>query len=244
MVAWSFLAMSVNTSLLDAFLSDKRRALCLPGLAITIVQYGRIVYQRGLGNAGPSRAMTPQTPMIIGSLSKSFTALAVMQLVEAGKLVLDDPVQYHVPWFCLADADAAASITVRHLLTHTSGISRYAGRALLGGHSGKTIEQSMRGLHNLRLSLPIGTFQYSNTNYLILGLIVEVVSGQAFGTYVQQHIFGPLGMLNSYIREDSALRGGLASGHRWWFGVPLPYKAPYLEDAVPAAFIASSARSE
>ncbi len=236
------MSITINVSALDAFLEHKRRSLCLPGLSVAVVHNGHLICQRGLGEAGPKRPMTPLTPLILGSLSKSFTALAVMQLVERGRLRLDTPVEHSIPWFCLASPDAAASITVKHLLTHTSGISRYAGRVLLGGRGKRTIEQSVQDLVPLKLSRPVGAaFEYSNVNYLIAGLVVEVVSGQPFGVYVQQHIFGPLGMLNSYICEDAAIRGGLATGYRWWFSVPLPYKAPYLEEAVPTAFIASSA---
>ncbi len=233
--------MNINPLALDAFLEHKRRLLHLPGLAIAVVQDGRIIYLRGLGIAGPKRSMTPQTPLIIGSLSKSFTALAVMQLAERDLLNLDEPVQHYVPWFRLADTDASASITIRHLLTHTSGISRYAGRRLLAGRGKRSIEQGVRDLTALKLSKPVGTvFEYSNTNYLIAGLVVEVVSGLAFGAYVQQHVFGPLGMLKSYISENEALCGGLAHGYRWWFGIPFPFRAPYLSDALPAAFIAAS----
>jgi CubicO group peptidase (beta-lactamase class C family) len=232
---------SIDTAALDAFLEHKRRALRLPGLAVAVVSDGRIAYLCGLGAAAPGRAMTPQTPLVIGSLSKSITALAVMQLVEAGKLALDVPVQQYIPWFRLADA-AASYITVRHLLTHTSGISRYAGRALLAGRGGKSIEQSVRDLCGLRLTQSVGTtFQYSNTNYLIAGLVVEAVSGQPFGAYIQQHILSPLNMQQSYVSEGDALRGGLASGYRWWFGLPVPFNAPYLDNALPAAFVAASA---
>jgi CubicO group peptidase (beta-lactamase class C family) len=231
----------MNTSALDAFLEKKRGALHLPGLAVAVVQDGRIIYLRGLGLAAPGRTMTPQTPLIIGSLSKSFTALAVMQLTEQGKISLDTPVQQYIPWFRLADAAASASITIKHLLTHTSGISRYDGRVLLAGRGGKTIEQSVRELSTLKLSKPVGAaFQYSNINYLIAGLIVEVVSGQSFAAYLQQHILTPLGMEHSFTCEESARHDGLASGYRWWFGVPIPFRAPYLEDALPAAFIAAS----
>jgi CubicO group peptidase (beta-lactamase class C family) len=231
----------INSKALDDFLEQKRRSLHLPGLSIAIVHNGRVIYQRGLGMVGTSRPMTPQTPLLIGSLSKSFTALSVMQLVERGLLDLDAPVQQSIPWLRLADPDASASMTVRHLLTHTSGISRYAGRELLGGHRKRTTEQSVRDLHGLHLSRPMGSsFEYSNTNYLIAGLVVERVSGQPFADYVQQHIFHPLGMQHSSASEDTARRSGLATGYRWWFGVPVPYRAPYLEDAVPAAFIAAS----
>jgi len=227
---------------LDDFLKRKRWALHLPGLAVAVVQNGRIAYLRGLGAAAPSWPMTPQTPHIVGSLSKSFTALAVMQLVEQGKVDLDTPVHRYIPWFRVNDPDASTRITLRHLLTHTSGISRYDGRRLLAGRGGKTIEQSVHELSTLKLSKPVGTaFQYSNINYMLAGLIIEMVSGQSFSTYVEEHIFSPLGMEHSYTSEEAARRGGLATGYRWWFGLPLPYRAPYLPDALPAAFVAASA---
>jgi CubicO group peptidase (beta-lactamase class C family) len=227
---------------LDTFLEKKLGTLRLPGLAVAVVQDGRIAYLRGLGAAAPGRPMTPQTPLVVGSISKSFTALAALQLAEAGKLEMDAPIQRYLPWFRLADAEAAASITTKHLLTHTSGISRYDGRILLAGRGGKTIEQSVRELSTLKLSKPVGAaFQYSNVNYMIVGLVVEVVSGQSFGAYVEEHIFRPLGMEHSFSSENAALHGGLASGYRWVFGWPLPFHAPYLTDAVPAAFLIASA---
>ena len=105
----------------------------IPGLALGIVQGDEIVHLRGFGEADSSgRAVTPQTPFIIGSLSKSVTALAVMQLVEAGKVELDAPVQRYLPWFRVADEEASAEITVRHLLNHTSGLSTKTGRSFQG----------------------------------------------------------------------------------------------------------------
>jgi CubicO group peptidase (beta-lactamase class C family) len=234
--------LNIETSTLDAFLEHKRLELRLPGLSVAVVQDGRIAYQRGLGAAAPGRAMTPQTPCIIGSLSKSFTALAALQLVEAGKLELDAPVVQYIPWFRLADSATSDSITIKHLLTHTSGISRFAGRALLAGRGEKSIEQSVRELCTLKLKHAVGTtFEYSNTNYLVAGLVIEMVAGQPFAEYIQQHIFNRLDMQHSYTSEEAARRGGLASGYRWWFGVPFPFDAPYLPDALPAAFIAASA---
>ncbi|HEX7774460.1 MAG TPA: serine hydrolase domain-containing protein, partial [Pyrinomonadaceae bacterium] len=83
----------------------------------------KIVYLKGYGQADPSgRPMTPQTPLILGSITKSFTALAVMQLVEAGKVELDAPVRRYIPWFRVADPNASAQITVRQLLYQTSGL--------------------------------------------------------------------------------------------------------------------------
>jgi CubicO group peptidase (beta-lactamase class C family) len=108
---------------IDRYIEVQMQAARLPGLALGIVQGDQIVHLRGFGLADPSgRTVTPQTPFILGSVSKPLTALAVMQLVEAGKIELDAPVQRYLAWFRVADANASARITVRHLLYHTSGM--------------------------------------------------------------------------------------------------------------------------
>src|SRR5262245_17215858 len=102
---------------IERFVRHEMAAQRIPGLALGIVRDGRIAYVRGFGKADESgRPVTPQTPFIIGSLSKSFTALAIMQLVEAGKVELDAPVQRYLPWFHVADEQASGQITVRDLL--------------------------------------------------------------------------------------------------------------------------------
>jgi CubicO group peptidase (beta-lactamase class C family) len=227
----------------DAYITTQMRSMRIPGLALGIVKGDQIVYLRGFGVADPSgQPVTPQTPFIIGSLTKSFTALAIMQLVEQGKVELDEPVQRSILWFRLADSDASAQITVRHLLNHTSGISRALGRELLVGAGDKTIEQRVRDLRMIVPTKPVGTaFQYSNINYVILGLVIQVVSGQSYEEYIQQHILAPLEMQHSFLSEADARQNGMAQGYRWWFGVPLPVDLPYLPDALPAGFLLSNA---
>src|SRR5690606_38535877 len=104
------------------------RAAGVPGAAVAVVRGGRTVHVRGFGEATPGVPVTPQTAFQLASVSKSFTALAVMQLVEDGKVDLDAPVRAYLPWFRLADEGAAAAVTVRHLLSHTSGLSTRSGR--------------------------------------------------------------------------------------------------------------------
>src|SRR5512133_1010957 len=107
---------------IDAYIEEQMRRLHIPGAALAIVEGDQIVHQRGFGKARPGGAPpTGQTPFFIGSLTKSFTALAMMQLVESRKVELDDPVQSYLPWFILADP-TSSQITVRHLLNQTSGL--------------------------------------------------------------------------------------------------------------------------
>ena len=200
---------------IESFVQGEMAAQRVPGLALGIVEDGRVAYVRGFGKADDSgRAVTPQTPFIIGSVAKSFTALAIMQLVEANKIDLDAPVQRYLPWFRVADEKASAEITVRHLLNHTSGISTKTGRSYQGdGDTSDTaLEQAVRKLKSAELSAPVGSkHQYSTINYSVLGLIVQTVTGQSYESYVQAKILDPLQMHNSFTSETAALPAGLAS---------------------------------
>lgn len=112
-----------NFAAIDAYVQSEMQAARVPGLALGIVQGDHIVHLKGFGIADPSgRPVTPQTPFMIGSTTKSMTAVAIMQLVEADTVELDAPVQQYLPWFRVADSDASARITIRHLLNHTSGL--------------------------------------------------------------------------------------------------------------------------
>jgi CubicO group peptidase (beta-lactamase class C family) len=239
------LTSSVSRDTLDqveSYLKRVRSDLRLPGLVVAVVHDSQVVYTGGFGFAGAGRPVTPQTPFILGSLSKSFTALAIIQLVEAGKIDLDAPVQRYLPWFRLRDPHASARITIWHLLTHTSGLSRYLGRQLLGRRTSGTREQAVGALRRIKLAHEPGeAFEYCNTNYLILSLIIETVAGESYERYIERHIFEPLGMGHSFTSEEEAMHAGLATGYRWWFGWPRPVHAPYLADALGAAFLISSA---
>jgi CubicO group peptidase (beta-lactamase class C family) len=238
-------AAGANFPEIETFVQDEMAAQRIPGLALGIVEGERIAYVRGFGAADDSgREVTPQTPFIIGSVSKSLTALAVMQLVEADKIEIDAPVQRYLPWFRVADEKASAEITVRHLLNQTSGLSTKTGRTFQGdGDTSDTaLEQVVRELDSAALSAPVGSeHQYSTVNYSVLGLIVQTVAGQSYERYVQTRIFDPLRMRNSYTSESAAQPQGLATGHNYWFGRPRAADLPYNRGLLPAGYLISSA---
>jgi CubicO group peptidase (beta-lactamase class C family) len=220
-------------------------AMRLPGLALGIVHGDRIVHLRGLGTTGPSGGtVTPETPFVLGSVAKSFTALAVMQLVEAGRLDLDAPVQRYLPWFRVADPQASQRITLRHLLHHTSGLPERADYPALArpDTSDGALETWVRNLRTADLSQPVGAgYQYSNSGYAILGLIVQAVSGQPYQDYITEHIFDPLQMRSSYASLDQARRHGVATGHRFLLGRPQPASNDaYAPALTPAGYISAS----
>ncbi len=224
---------------IEAYLQAQMKRLNIPGASLAIIEGDQIVHQRGFGRARPNgTAPTLQTPFFIGSLTKSITALAVMQLVEAGRIELDAPVQSYLPWFRVADPQASAQMTVRHLLNQTSGIPTLPGGLALADFDERpgAAERQARALSNLKLIHPLGTqCEYSNLNYNLLGLIIEKVSGEPYPDYIQNHIFNPLGMTHSYTTRAAAQQDGLAQGYRLWFGYPFP--APDLP--VPVASLAS-----
>lgn len=210
---------------LDAYIQRQMDRLSIPAASLAIVEGDRIVHQRGFGQVRTSgEAPSPQTPFLIGSLTKSFTALAVMQLVEAGKVELDAPVQRYLPWFRVADAQASAEMTVRHLLNQTSGLSSTSGWSVLSDFDDgpDALEVRVRALSAWELAHPPGAaFEYSDSNYNVLGLIVQTVSGEPYAEYVQNHIFTPLDMVDSYVSKELAKQHGLPVGHQLWFWVPV-----------------------
>lgn len=230
---------------IDAYLESQMADLRIPGLALGIVQGDQIVHLKGFGIADPTgRAVTPQTPFILNSISKSFVALAVMQLVEQGQIELDAPVQRYLPWFQMADADASAQITVRQLLNQTSGLPASASYMALARPAAvaDTLEERVRRLRDTQLNRPVGeTFEYTDANYDVLGMIIQSVAGQPYPAYVQQQILAPLTMTRSETTRPDALPTDLATGYRSWFGFPVPFPQWYAHATLPSGDLISSA---
>lgn len=228
---------------IDAYVTDQMRSAQLPGVALVVVRGDRVVYAKGYGKADPAgRPVTPATPFLLGSISKPFTALAVMQLVEAGKVELDAPVQRYIPWFRVADSAASATITVRQMLYQRSGLPQSPTTQAITDQGPDALEHAVRALATLEPFAPPGTaFAYSNGNYDTLGMLVQAVSGQSYEEYVRQHIFAPLDMRNSFASQDEAMRHGMASGYRWWFGIPVASTLPFDRADLPSGYLIASA---
>ena len=144
---------------------------------------------------------TPHTPFIIGSLTKSFTALAVMQLVEDGKVELDAPVQRYLPWFRVADPLCIRPDHRAPPAEPASGLPQLSGLRPMTDFddSPGATERQARALSTLVLARPVGSaWEYCNMNYNLLGLIIEAASGESYEVYVQNHIFTPLQMTHTY----------------------------------------------
>ena len=231
-----------NVAAIDAYVETQMRRHRIQGLAVAITHDDEITHVRGYGAAGEGRLVRADTPFYIGSVTKSFTALAVMQLAEAGKIELDRPVKEYLPWFQVADPDATARITVRHLLNQTSGLSRASGIDAPDS-ADASIEDAVRALTSAQPIAMVGTeFHYSNPNYTTLGLLIEAVSGQSYGEYLAANVFEPLEMARSFTSRVAAEEAGLAQGYNVLFGLPVPREQPHLTYDLPAGFVISTAK--
>lgn len=204
----------------DAFLRGQLDDVGIPGAAVAVVRDGIQVHSAAFGRADESgRPMTARTPVLLASTSKSLTAIAVMQQVESGRLRLDEPVRTHLPWFTLDDGRSSA-ITVRHLLHQASGMSsRDTAFEASDAQGPEALEDGVRALADAPLDGDPGAgFHYASANFNILGLLVQTVSGQPFGDYLKQRVFGPLEMAHSHPTRAAARADNAASGHSLWFG--------------------------
>jgi D-alanyl-D-alanine carboxypeptidase len=174
--------------------------------ALLVVREGKVLLLHAWGRADRKSGTqnTTRTKFRIGSMNKMFTAVATLQLVEAGKLALDDPIGNYLPDY--PNKDVASKVTVRHLLTHTGGTGDIFGpefelnRLKLREHDDYVKLYGSRGL----AFEPGARFEYSNYGYILLGALIEAVSGKSYYDYVREHVFGPAGMSSTGSLPESA----------------------------------------
>ncbi|GAA4203350.1 serine hydrolase domain-containing protein [Actinocatenispora rupis] len=216
----------VDGTAIDRFVRDYVERTGLPGAEVAVTHGRDVVRVGGYGHDSAGRPVTARTPMPVASLSKSFTALAVLQLVEAHQVDLDAPVRRYLPEFRLADP-RGDRITVRELLDQTSGMSdaEFPDLRLAQPH---TLDGAVRRLRTAGLdSAPGARFHYHNPNYQVAGRLVEVVSGEEYGTYLRRHVFAPLGMDASRNVLTSEALAGLPRGHVRAYGAAVTEPEPY-----------------
>jgi CubicO group peptidase (beta-lactamase class C family) len=176
-----------------------------PGCALGVYREGEMVYARGYGFADLEHdvPITETTVFDLGSVSKQFTAAAIVLLVEDGKLSLDDDVRKHLPEL----PSYGKPITLRHLLHHTSGLRDYTDLLAIDGHDDADLTGEADALfavtHQHALNFPPGSgWSYSNTGYFLLSLVVERVTGETLAAFENERIFAPLGMSDTHVHDD------------------------------------------
>lgn len=198
----------------DDYIRQKMANQHIPGLSLAVLRDGKIVKVKGYGlaNVELHAPATPQTLYQIQSMTKQFTAAAVMMLVEQGKVELDAPVSRYLA----GTPETWKSIKVRHLLTHTSGIKDYINEPTQNLRLDVSEEEVYQAAIPRPLNFQPGEqFSYSNTNYHLLGMIIHKVSGKPYGAFLQERIFEPLGMKDTRILSLSDILPHRASGYRW-----------------------------
>lgn len=215
-LAASAMAQAANS--VDVFLAQQMARSNAPGLAYAVVDEGGVITgASGVLRRGEDASVTPHTLFQVGSITKSFTALAIMQLKEGGALTLEDEVAVHLPGF-----EAQTPITLRQLLSHTSGYSTVQGNA--AHHDQGLAERVSQLAADGPAQAPGRYWAYSNANYQILGAVIEAVSGEPYAEYVEAQILSPLGMTNTHVLTGEPVNG-MATGHQPWFFGRRPVEA-------------------
>ncbi|MGO1974092.1 MAG: serine hydrolase domain-containing protein [Propionibacteriaceae bacterium] len=210
----------LDSGQVDAFVEHYLDRHGLPGATVAVVKDGRTVHEAGYGKDSNGESLTEHSRMRAESVSKSFTAFAVLQLVDAGKVELDHPVQEYLPQFTPVDP-RADDITVRQLLSHTSGLP-----SPIIVPPASNLEDGVARILDLDLTSDPGSkYLYSNLNYWTAGLIVQEVSGEDFIEYVHKNVFEPLEMSDSLaVMTSTEPVEGLPLGHVTAYGGTIPMR--------------------
>ena len=205
-----------TTVSIDDYVQSRMHKRNIPGVSVAVVQDGKVVLAKGFGvaNVELSVPATENTVYQLASVTKTFTATATMMLVEEGKLGLDDKITARLP-----DLPAAwGEVTVRHLLNHTSGIKSYT--AVRDFHKTSRKDYAQREILDLVAKeppefAPGEKWNYNNTGYFLLGMLIEKVTGKKYGEFLEERIFKPLGMKHTRVNDLHAVIPNRAKGYTW-----------------------------
>lgn len=208
---------------LNRFLRSVQKEAAAPGFSVSIVEKGEVIYEAAFGKEllGEEAAMRLESVLPIGSLTKSMTALALMQLVEKGQLDLDKAIVHYLPDFQTANSALSDKITCRMLLNNSS--------ALYGGYSDGSLKedaatfQLIRSLEGIYLEQEPGLYyRYSNTGFSVAGYLLHAISGESYAGYLTKHIFEPLGMNSTTTRSADFERLKSTYGHYYGMEKAIP----------------------
>lgn len=207
-----FAASSAQADKIDDYIQKRMQQRKIPGLSLAVIRDGEVVKAQGYGlsNVELNVAATPETIYQSGSVGKQFTATLAMMLVEEGKLSLDDRIAKHIPGAPKSWKD----ITVRHLLTHTSGLSNSIYEKI-DMRRDYTEDELLQQIAEFPLDFPPGEkWNYSNSGYVTLGVLIHKVTGKFYGDLLREKVFGPLGMTTARIIDEADIIPNRAAGYR------------------------------
>ena len=211
---------------IDQYVAEQMAEQHLPGLSLAVVRDGEVILRRGYGLASLEMnvPVTPETVFQIGSLTKQFTAVAVLMLAERGKIGLDESVSRYVPGL----PAAWGGVSVRHLLNHTSGIKSFTGLPDFIDRLAP-LPTTREGIVSLIADEPLEfspgeSYAYNNTGYYLLGHVIEQTSGRSYAAFLQERIFNPLAMTDTRVNVVEDIIPNRACGYGWaedrWCNAP------------------------
>lgn len=228
---------------IDNFINEQQQNWNIPNVALAIVSKDSILYQKEYARDASHKTISDN--YLIGSVGKTFTALAIMQLVENNKMELDKPVKTYLEWFDFDSKNRKilSKITVRHLLNQTSGFPKIAGFFVpTADHTDEIIKEYQNHLASISIGEnAIGKeHMYCNFNYQLLGEIIQTVSQKSYSNYLKEAIFEPLEMKNTFATYSETQNIVTQKGYQYIFGVPFSVSCSYKDIAVLAGDISSN----
>ncbi|HEV8461562.1 MAG TPA: serine hydrolase domain-containing protein [Gaiellaceae bacterium] len=207
------MSLATASSTLQQRLDDLRAKYHVPGASLAVLEAGDVTsVASGVLNLDTGVEATVDSLFQIGSITKVWTTTVIMRLVGEGLIELDAPLRTYIPDFRVADEAASAAVTIRHLLTHSSGID--GDNFSDTGRGDDALEKYVATCANLRLVHPVGaTMSYCNTGFTLLGRVIEVVTGQVWDAVMQERLFAPLELTHTATLPEDVLRFRAAIGH-------------------------------
>lgn len=231
-----------DTAEIDKIVLSTMKKGDIPGLSLLLVKgNSQLIRTYGYSDISRRQPVTDATLFQLGSCSKAFTALAVLQLVKENRVQLDMPVQQYLPWFRVRYNDSAVNISMRQLLHHTSGIPWQSIAAIPAADQADALERTVKSINGIQLHrLPGKEYEYATINYDILALIVQQQSGMSFETYVNSRVLAPLGLTHTAMGEP-ADSSHLATGYKISFLKARAYEAPVFKGNNAAGYVIADA---
>ncbi|MEK3982634.1 serine hydrolase domain-containing protein [Paenibacillus sp. FSL K6-3166] len=231
---------------IQALLDDASRISGVPGMSISILADDEVFYfSSGYADRESGVSASENTLYELASVSKAFTGMGILLLEEQGLLSMTDTVQKYLPWFTLkyqGEPVDMQSLTLNNFLHHTSGLTngRHS-QNIPQGNTPDLLQKTVEMLVDAELAFPPGEqYSYGTVNYDVLGLVIEIVSGQSYEHFMREQVFQPLGLHQTYVyKEDAQATGQMAQGYRSSFFMTTPYNAPDYSGNKPAGYIIS-----
>ena len=242
----SYALSDVQSTAIQGLLDDACRISGVPGMSISILADDEVFYfSSGYADREKELAASENTLYELASVSKAFTGLGILLLEEQGLLSMTDTVQKYLPWFTLKYQGKPVDmqiLTLNNFLHHTSGLtnSRHT-QNIPQGDTPDLLKKTVEMLVDAELAFSPGEqYKYGTINYDVLGLVIEIVSGQTYEDFMREQVFQPLGLHQTYVyKEDAQATGQLAQGYRSSFFMTTPYNAPDYAGNKPAGYIIS-----